>query len=681
MPNDNNATIQRALKIREETTRRMFLHDMLADNELLRVDTMVQSMRHFVANKNQTPDKKFDDELTAFIISYLGSGISIYGGADSEPILDKITKDIRDNLKVSIDISSLNALENISEAVPMVKSIKQKLLDIASCKENMEGMGSVKRINDSAKIEANVEKILIAAQERIKEKHKGAKVVRFIPGTDVNVEIMLKGSKTRIGIGSKVFDTLNTEEGFNLLNEALAEQNQKTASKASVKADNEKIKENKNALEEHIAKEEKKIKQLLSELEKTVKNHIQNLSGKKLLAAFAPKPNADNELENILKTCTNHDELKTMLVKSFENEKKIWDYVQDAKYYDLIKNSVRAGYDKNSDLYKAMSDTTKNLFEVREIELNGLKTPSKQSLQEMNEALQKHGFKIRLQKISVSAKEKPAEYQVKPSTKIADIILKKATAKEGECQLSPYTRRYMTLGLVYALGEGKDDNAVLFKKYMQIYFDKKDMAPVEIPSLMEKYGWESFKKNNSEIAKEVYTEIKNNAEDASRIKENLLNVYSERTVSASVHHNIPRRLGEFFSNPDDLNNQPNLAVTIQWKGWEKDNHQLEHFFNLSQHDGVLSNLTMENGEYIRKDDSKGIKDVYYEKPQIKKDGKWADLIPEDTLLVTPNKTISAPKLLESVKHLSLGCFKPLEIDNSPNNSPIFNSLNQIAAKR
>ncbi|MDR1026236.1 MAG: hypothetical protein LBL47_02440, partial [Lactobacillus sp.] len=510
--------------------------------------------------------------------------------------------------------------------------------------------------------------------ERVQKRDRNAKLMQVVLRSDmVTVKYMIKNTSTDSLMGLDRLAPLDSEEGVERINNAIAKQYEKKTKAADKRADRESINAEKANLQENIDKENKRVRILEKELGKKIEWHLKNLSGIDILAAMAYRDTRSLEVSDILSGCANLNEMKKAAVKALKNEKKIWDYVEEARYYDRVKRMVNGGYDKDSLFYKAMSKPLKELITIREKELYGLKNPGLDSVREMNSLLEEHGYRIDIGKINVSDKKKPAEFEGKTTLEISRMVLRDAetqkdkvvTGKDntllGEAkELAPYQRRYMTLGLMCAIGEGgvKNDDIMLFRKYMEVFFDKTDFSSVDVLKLQKQYAWDAFKKNNEGVAKAVYKDIYDNAPKPDKIKDDLLKYGAWH--ESNIHHGVPRRYAVFSSDPNELNNQPNLAVTRTWNGWEDDKHDLRHFFDITANDVVSPYLTKEKGEFVRKGDSKKVKELYFEKPQVKKDGKWVDLIPDDTLFISSTVTIAAPKLPNEVKHLALDCFKPIE---------------------
>lgn len=666
--------------------------------ELLRVDSLIRSMQTLTGNENGEANSDYDKALSNFTIAYRGSAPLIYGDKQEEGF-EKTLQPVKDNINLSADFSLYENLPEIMERIPAtiphVNKINEILLQIQAEKAQLSNYALNKVSKDKSEKDEVAEKILNTMAERSKKKDKNFKIEGFVYGAEsITVKVASKTGKTAFMVNQNLFAPLNTAEGIERLNNFLATQKQKDSNKSSVKSDNAKITESKKAITKSIAEKEKTLQGAKQLFANTLQEYAQKLPAKELLGAFAPKNDQDSLLHNILVNGGNFNELQKTLAKSFEQDSKIWNYVADKDYYEMLKNTVRSGFDKNSLIYKAMPEPLKKMLEIREVSLTGLKNPDASSIEGMNNSLEKHNLKINLQKINVSTTEKTSEYQGKPGKKVADLILANTQKPQGEAEISPYNRRYMTLGLMYSLGEGleKNDDSELFKKYMLIYFDKKNISTLDAlkfkkeygwdefkqknlslskdtyHEIKEIYGWKDFKQNNTKTTKGIYKEIKDNAVDAEALKTGLLQGIWVDTGISSVHHIVPRRFGICASNPDELNNQQNLAITVQWKPWQEDNHQLEHYFNMSQHDGVLSYLTKENGEYTRKTEATDLSAVYYEKPQVKKDGKWVDLIPSNTLLVTPNIIVNAPELPDNVKHLAAKFFKPVSFIDTTVNS-------------
>lgn len=622
--------------------------------ELLRVDTLIRSMQTLTGNENGEANSDYDKALSNFAVAYRGSAPLIYGDKQEDGF-EKTLQPVKDNINLSADFSLYENLPEIMDRIPAtiphVNKINEILLQIQAEKAQLSNYALNKVSKDKSEKDEVAEKILNTMAERSKKKDKNFKIEGFVYGAEsITVKVASKTGKTAFMVNQNLFAPLNTAEGIERLNSFLATQKQKDSNKSSVKSDNAKITESKKAITKSIAEKEKTLQGAQQLFANILQEYIQKLPATELLGAFAPKNDQDSLLHNILVNGGNFNELQKALAKSFEQDNKIWNYVADKDYYEMLKNTVRSGFDKNSLIYKAMPEPLKKMLEIREVSLSGLKNPDASSIEGMNNSLEKHNLKINLQKINVSTAKKSSEYKDKPGKKVADLILTNAQKPQGEAEISPYNRRYMTLGLMYSLGEGleKNDDSELFKKYMLIYFDKKNISTLDALKFKKEYGWDEFKQknlslskdtyheikeiygwkdfkhNNTKTTKGIYKEIKDNAVDAEALKTGLLQGIWVDTGISSVHHIVPRRFGICADNPDELNNQQNLAITVQWKPWQEDNHQLEHYFNMSQHDGVLSYLTKENGEYTRKPDTTDLSAVYYEKPQIKKDGGRPD---------------------------------------------------------
>lgn len=640
--------------------------------ELLRVDTLIRSMSFFTKDSKVKIDENFDKSLQGFIAAYKGSYALVYQ-TDKEKAegYENVVSSVKENIKIKSDFSPYENLVAVADIMPktaaQIEEINKTLSDIKNSEKELADMGGIKKgrlLSEKEEKDEEAEAILEKLTEKYKKQDKNAKIQRFAyTPNNIMVNVIIKKNLVSFGLSITTFGNLNSVEGVSRLNELLNKQSQKASVKADRKADNTKLTENKKQIEETIVKQKLRLERQQKELAKEIKEHLQKMSAFELLGGFDGKNHA---LSSVLSNYSNADKLKAELVKAFEKEEKIWHYVQDAKYYDMIKDLVRGNYDKNSIVYKAMSSALKNDLEVREASIAGLKEPSANTINLMNKSLEEYGYRIGLQKIKISDDAKPEEYKGKSGSEIANALLAKAQITGENSELTPYKRRYMTLGLMYGLGEGKEknDDDVLFRQYMQIYFDKKGFTPIDSITLKKEYAWDEFKSANSTLSQKTYKELSENATNQDALKKSLTEgFWSDAKSVSSVHHNMPRRLAFLSSNPDEFNNQPNLAATVQWKAWQDDNHQKEHFFNMSQYDGVLSYLTKQKGDYKRVGQTTDLSEIYYEKPQVKKDGKWQDLIPEKTLLVTPNVVLAEPTLPTAVRTKSLDCFKGVSISD------------------
>lgn len=675
MPSNNESNKQRIAEMRQEIdTKKLVIGEMMPDAaeaqmlELLRVDTLMRSMSLM---ESGVEGQEFDKALEAFLGAYQGSFPLIYG-RDEAKGTEKAVLDIKNNIKI-VSIPDVNMVaQAMPETMPQIEAMKELLANIGAYEKELAGSSLVKSARSVEEKDEEAEAVLSKMVERSKKKEKNAKIVQFVYGEEfIAMKMVVKAGQVASLINPSLFAPLNTPEGIERLNNLLVSQNQKAVKKSAVKADNAQIIENRKLIEKKIATEKGKFLNLETVLSEKIKKHLQKLSAKELLGVLAPRNHQDEALHDVLATCGNVSELKKTLANSLAKDKKIWDYVSSKKYYEMIKERVRQGYDKDALVYAAMPEPLKDLFKVRGLEIYALKEPDKEYMVEMNETMRDFGYRINLQKMMVSSEGKPKEYLGKSSLAVAKMLVEKAAKAGKGGELAPYKRRLMTLGLLYSLGEGasKNDDGELFKKYMQICFEKENFSAVEAITLRKKYEWDEFKTTNAKLAKGIYKEIFENAEDANSLKENLNE--GIWPGEGRMHHIVARKYGIFFKNPDDLNNQPNIAITAKWNEWQFDKHQLEHFFSMTSNDGVMPYLTKENDEFVRKGDAADIKnEVYYEKPQVQQNGKWQDLMPEDTLLITPNATFAAPEIPAKVRHLMAECFKPISGVEKTLDSPV-----------
>ena len=239
---------------------------------------------------------------------------------------------------------------------------------------------------------------------------------------------------------------------------------------------------------------------------------------------------------------------------------------------------------------------------------------------------------------------------------------------------TPYQRRYEELGFLCAISSNKsfkdvddalfagmaiqqkfkDKDNYLFTKYMEIFFDEKIGLHEEnkIKELKEKYKWEEFKQANKKEADAVAADFVKNAKNPENLMISLLNkgAWPADCGNFSVHHNKPLKYAVCSSTPLTYNDADNLVVTIQWKPWEDDKHELAHLTTITGAEAAASYLVQENGELVRckREDLAKDMSVYCEKPLVKnKHDKFVDLIPENTLYVSSSGvTVSSAKLPE-----------------------------------
>ncbi len=246
--------------------------------------------------------------------------------------------------------------------------------------------------------------------------------------------------------------------------------------------------------------------------------------------------------------------------------------------------------------------------------------------------------------------------------------------------MSPYKKQYKTVGLLACLSKEMDNQAAedalfsqytevpvgsniellkkknfwekddyLFVNYMEIFFDKSIAlgAKETIETMKTAYGWEEFKKLNTTRSRTIMQEFKENASDPENLAAHLL-VKGEWPGKTSVHHNNPLKYAVSSVSPLFYNNGKNLTVTMVWKPWEDDNHKLEHLATLEGIECAAPYLMKEGNRYVRRMQCDLVKGsvICYEKPQIAdENGRFRDLIPEETLLMTSSGClISYPEL-------------------------------------
>lgn len=667
--------------------------------KLLNIDAMIQSMRFFTRKNTPQSPKEYSTSLDNFIISYKSSAYKIYGD-EKDLELSKKLEDIRRNIRISTNFSSYKDLDSITEAIPSanlyVLETNKNLMEIDEYEKQIEelkaSIGSGKTTKKEEK-DIEAQEVLSKMVERVKKKSRSTTISGFSYGKDeIIISLIINKENSKSLVRNSLFDPLNTPEGVERLNNELEKQNNQKEVKSAKKSDNKKTLQEIKDLEEKIKDKNLILDKLRDNIGEETEKHFKTLSDKELLDAFVTKKS--NKLNEVFANCCNFDRLQKNLVQNFEKDKEIWKYVEDAEYYELIKDVVRAGTNndrfnkdlpkyKESIIYQAMSKPLKDMINIREVELYGLRDPSKESIEEMNELLEKQGYRIRLQKVTISKEKKPDEFKDKNNFEVARTILSNATKiKDGE-NLSSYDIRNMETGIMCCLGEGtnKEMDSKLFKNYMLTYFNKKDFSKDKEEKLRKQYAWEEYKTENKEIARDIYKDIKENSSDPEKLKEGLL-IGRWETDVVSNHHDLPRKFGFTLANPDDLNNAPNISKTATWKAWDEDPHRMEHFFSMAQDDGVYPYLAKVDGEYVRVSETDGLEELYYEKPQILKDREWVDLIPNNTLIITPNITIKSPKLPDRVKHLARDCFKDIpDLDTGKKNIELDKKVFDVLKKK
>ncbi len=246
--------------------------------------------------------------------------------------------------------------------------------------------------------------------------------------------------------------------------------------------------------------------------------------------------------------------------------------------------------------------------------------------------------------------------------------------------MTPYKKQYKTVGLLACLSKEMDSQAAedalfskyvevpagsniellkkkhswkkddfLFVNYMEIFFDKSIAldAKETIEAMKTAYGWDEFKKMNSARSQQIVKEFKENASDPENLAAHLL-VKGEWPGKTSVHHNSPLKYAVSSANPLIYNDGKNMAVTMLWNPWEDDSHKLEHLATLEGIECAAPYLMKEGSRYVRRMQCDLVKGavICYEKPQIAdENGRFRDLIPEETLLMTSSGClVSYPEL-------------------------------------
>ena len=257
---------------------------------------------------------------------------------------------------------------------------------------------------------------------------------------------------------------------------------------------------------------------------------------------------------------------------------------------------------------------------------------------------------------------------------LVGVVLDGKSSSQPAQNLTPYQKRYKSLGLMAAMGLGKEAEDTIFAQYASapagssletlkkksgwdyddhlfciyadVFFDEKIMpdGSDKIKSLKSKYGWTEFKRENQSLAEQTAKEFTENSTAYLKLAANLLNKGEwSGQEEVSVHHIKPLKYAVCSANPLSFNDKNNLAVTVQWKPWQPDFHKDEHattIEGLDCHNPYLVR-TGEN-EYKRFaqcDLRPGMK-VCYEKPYIRQEnGQFAAVIPEKTMLITSRGTI------------------------------------------
>ncbi len=261
---------------------------------------------------------------------------------------------------------------------------------------------------------------------------------------------------------------------------------------------------------------------------------------------------------------------------------------------------------------------------------------------------------------------------------VGDVI--EGKDRKQSLALTPYQKRYKTLGLLAALGMDKKNETVenevfsqttntpnntmlnvvkhksgwnmddcLFGNYVQLCFDREvDMSnKAEVQKLKDVYKWQEFKSKNKKMSEQLAAEFNAKADNPAKLVAGLL--VEGKMSKATIHHNDPLKYAVSSENPNEYNNQDNLAISMQWDAWEDDNHQMEHLTTIEGLDAGNPYLVKTKSGYVRRTqyDLQEGDIICYEKPQVKVGGKFRDFIPEKTLfLSSTGLTVTSPEIPE-----------------------------------
>lgn len=270
-------------------------------------------------------------------------------------------------------------------------------------------------------------------------------------------------------------------------------------------------------------------------------------------------------------------------------------------------------------------------------------------------------------------------------TLIGDVIEGKNTDKP--LSLTPYQKRYKTLGLIAALGmpqnaaveneiysqlTGQTNNATLgvrrqlagwtmddylFENYSKILLGKDvDISDKKkLEDLKKEYQWDKFKTENRDLSRTLANEFKENSQKPEKLLADLL--IEGKMAKATVHHNDPLKYAICSNNPNDFNRQDNLVITMPWNAWENDNHQMEHFTTMEGVEVAAPYQVKDGSAYKRfpQYDLKKGDVICYEKPQVKVGGTFKDFIPENTMFISSSGLVlPSPKMPELSSRLTKG---------------------------
>lgn len=460
-----------------------------------------------------------------------------------------------------------------------------------------------------------------------------------------------------------------------------------------------------------------------------------------------------NELLNVCFSDKKSAARNSRIGIALQKDNALWENVKENYYKDIKRKSGENYYQERvaeifsgkRTLNQVLSEEKAHLPEdvnkrilLRGIELYALTNDTVDNHEQMNEQLRKIGHRIRFQEFTVA---EDRQLKSKPLTAMLRCLadgkelnfseqggldnrdkkyiqehydeFKKKLGKEPNFQrligdviegrdnnsplaLTPYQKRYKTLGLMTALalntrpvadvlkdktlgamtdfvlikenkgfeneifsqatntpnntmieaqkqkmGWNADD--YLFKTYLGLFFEKDAalLSSEKLPELKEKYKWEEFKSKNQKASQQLLQEFSKNAPNPEKTVARLL--VKGEMPGATVHHINPLKYAVSSENPGEYNNSDKLAISMQWNAWEDDNHQMEHLTTIEGIDAGNPYLVKTENGYVRRaqcDLRKG--DVIcYEKPQVLVGGKFQDFIPEKTLFLSSSGLIIA----------------------------------------
>lgn len=451
-----------------------------------------------------------------------------------------------------------------------------------------------------------------------------------------------------------------------------------------------------------------------------------------------------NELLNVCSSDKKSVARNSRIGIALQKDNALWENVKENYYKDIKRKSGENYYQERvAEIFSGKRTVNQVLSEekahlpedvnkrilLRGIELYALTNDTVDNHEQMNEQLRKIGHRIRFQEFTVA---EDRQLKSKPLTAMLRCLadgkelnfseqggldnrdkkyiqehydeFKKKLGKEPNFQsligdviegkdnnsplaLTPYQKRYKTLGLMTALTlikENKDaENEIfsqatntpnntmieaqkqkmgwnaddyLFKTYLELFFEKDAalLSSEKLPELKEKYKWEEFKSKNQKASQQLSQEFGKNAPNPEKTVARLL--VKGEMPGATVHHINPLKYAVSSENPGEYNNSDKLAISMQWNAWEDDNHQMEHLTTIEGIDAGNPYLVKTENGYVRRaqcDLRKG--DVIcYEKPQVLVGGKFQDFIPEKTLFLSSSGLIIAspeiPEISQNREH-------------------------------